>query len=71
MARTCRGICLLHKADPVPNAIRYEMGQKRCTFCGLFLTTEKTRCICCQAVLRTRARGKKLKEIEANYELLR
>lgn len=61
MGRTCRGICVMHKAEPVPNRVRYKLGQKRCTFCGLFLTTEKIRCVCCQAVLRTKARGKKPK----------
>jgi len=37
MGKTCRGICILHKAKPVPNRIRYELGHKRCTFCGVFL----------------------------------
>ena len=37
MGRTCRGICQMHKAESVPNKIRYEIGQKRCTFCGIFL----------------------------------
>ena len=70
MGRTCRGICLMHKADPVPNKVRYKMGQKRCTFCGLFLTTEKTRCLCCQAVLRTKARGKSSKGFEGHSDNL-
>lgn len=61
VGRTCRGICQMHKAEPVPNRVRYEVGQKRCTFCGLFLTTESIRCVCCKAVLRTKARGKKPK----------
>jgi len=26
----------MHKAEPVSNKIRYEIGQKRCTFCGIF-----------------------------------
>jgi hypothetical protein len=59
VGRTCRGICQIHKADAVPNKIRYDIGQKRCTFCGIFLDIEDTRCICCKAVLRTRARSKK------------
>ena len=59
MGRTCRNICVLHKAKPVLNKIRYKIGQKRCTFCGIFLTDEDTRCICCKAVLRTTVRGKK------------
>jgi hypothetical protein len=68
MGRTCRGICEMHKAEPVPNRIRYKLGQKRCTFCGLFLTTEAIRCICCQAVLRTKARGKKLKQSQESLQ---
>jgi len=59
MGRTCRGICQMHKAEPVPNKIRYEIGQKRCTFCGIFLSVEDARCVCCKAVLRTKPRGKK------------
>jgi len=49
----------MYKAEPVPNKIRYEIGQKRCTFCGIFLEVDEARCICCKAVLRTKARGKK------------
>ncbi len=26
----------MHEAKPMPNGLRYESGQKRCTFCGLF-----------------------------------
>lgn len=59
MGRTCRGVCIMHKAESVPNKIRYIVGQKRCTFCGVFLATESTRCLCCKAVLRTRPRGKR------------
>ncbi|HUT06508.1 MAG TPA: hypothetical protein VMW74_07470 [Nitrosopumilaceae archaeon] len=59
MGRTCRNICLIHKAEAVPNKIRYQIGQKRCTFCGIFLSIKDSRCICCKAVLRTNARGKK------------
>lgn len=49
----------MYRAEPVPNKIRYEIGQKRCTFCGLFMQVDETRCVCCKAVLRTKARGKK------------
>jgi hypothetical protein len=61
MARTCKNICLMHKAEPAPNKIRYQIGQKRCTFCGIFLSTPDSRCICCKAVLRTNPRSKKIK----------
>ena len=59
MGRTCRGICEMNQAEPAPNKIRYEIGQKRCTFCGIFLSIQDARCICCKAVLRTKARCKK------------
>jgi len=59
MGRTCKGICLALRAGPVPNRLRYEMGHKRCTFCGLYLVIADPRCPCCRAVLRTKPRGKK------------
>ena len=59
MGRTCRNICTRYQADPVPNKIRYEIGQKRCTFCGIFLSLDDVRCICCKAVLRTKPRSKR------------
>jgi len=68
VGRTCRGICLRHKAGPAPNKIRYEIGQKRCTFCGIFLKVDDSRCMCCKAVLRTKARGKK-KNQEDSFEI--
>ena len=49
----------MYRAVPAANKIRYEIGQKRCTFCGIFLSIKDSRCICCKAVLRTKARGKK------------
>lgn len=59
MGRTCKGICILHQAEPTPNKVRYDMGQKRCTYCGIFILTEKIRCLCCKTILRTKPRGKK------------
>ena len=59
LGRTCRNICKRYQAEAVPNKIRYEIGQKRCTFCGIFMTNCDTRCVCCKAVLRTKPRSKK------------
>lgn len=59
MGKTCRGLCRTYEADPAPNSLRYGMGQKRCTFCEVFLYIEGNRCACCQTVLRTKARSKK------------
>jgi hypothetical protein len=59
MGRTCRNICLRYQAKPVSNRIRYVMGHKRCTFCGIFLLQEDVRCVCCRSVLRTNPKNKK------------
>ena len=71
MGRTCRGICIFYKAKPVSNKIRYEIGHKRCSFCGIFFEFGDVRCICCKAVLRTKARKKitgKLSSLEFNLK---
>ncbi len=60
MGRTCKGLCVIMKADSLPNRLRYVLGQKRCTFCGCFFSTEDIRCPCCKAVLRTKPRSKKM-----------
>ncbi|EGG42295.1 hypothetical protein Nlim_0943 [Candidatus Nitrosarchaeum limnium SFB1] len=60
MGKTCREICVDSKGIPMSNSKRYENGQKRCTFCGLFLETSEVRCSCCKGMLRTKSRGKKL-----------
>lgn len=70
MGRTCKGICLRYRAESVPNKIRYEIGHKRCTFCGLFLKIDEIRCICCKAVLRTKPRGSKEKKQKEEQTLL-
>ena len=59
MGRSCRGICIQLAAESVPNKIRYQVGHKRCSFCGIFFSTPDIRCPCCKAALRTKPRGKK------------
>ena len=59
MGRTCNNICERHKTAPAPNRIRYEIWQKRCTFCGIFVISTDARCMCCKAVLRTKPRSRK------------
>lgn len=48
------------------NNLRYRLGHKRCTFCGIFLNVPESRCPCCKTMLRTRSRSKN-KKIEV-YE---
>jgi len=48
----------MHEAKPMPNGLRYESGQKRCTFCGIFFLIDDVRCPCCKVVLRTNPRSR-------------
>lgn len=61
MGRTCKGICELLKAEPLPNKERYVSGHKRCSFCSTYFSHDGIRCPCCQATLRTKPRSKKIK----------
>lgn len=57
MAASCRGICAYIQGMPMTNGQRYKSGQKRCTFCSLFLDTSEIRCPCCKTILRTKSRS--------------
>ena len=63
MGRSCRGICESLAAESIPNKLRYEMGHKRCSHCGIFFSIPEIRCPCCKAALRTKPRGKKLRSV--------
>ena len=67
MARSCKGICQMMAADSVPNKMRYKLGHKRCSYCGIFFSTGESRCPCCKAALRTKARGKRKEDIFGLY----
>lgn len=49
---------------------KYQEGQKRCSFCGIFIDCEQVRCPCCHTILRTKARNRnsKMKRIESAYQ---
>ena len=59
MGFSCKGICIDFKGDAIPNGSKYNAGQKRCSFCGLFMNVQAIRCPCCSAILRTKSRNKK------------
>ncbi|QLH10772.1 hypothetical protein DSQ20_04270 [Nitrosarchaeum sp. AC2] len=58
MTYRCNGICVLHKVIPFSTR-KYENGQKRCSFCSIFIKTQNLRCICCHSLLRTKSRTSK------------
>ncbi|WP_428327025.1 hypothetical protein [Nitrosopumilus sp.] len=58
----CNGSCKKYKATSTSiDGGRYELGQKRCPECELFITWEGLWCPCCGRLLRTKPRAKKLK----------
>ena len=58
---TCKGICILHKAQKPVGTGRYSTGQKRCQICELFLKWDGLWCPCCGYRLRTKPRNLKYK----------
>lgn len=54
----CKGICDRYesKSPSDSNRHRYELGQKWCTDCEIFLKWDKPNCPCCGNKLRTKPR---------------
>lgn len=61
MTFQCKGACEFHKSEGIPTNLIYQMGQKRCSLCEIFLETSNLRCPCCNSKLRTKARRSKNK----------
>jgi len=58
----CKEVCKKFKAEkPSNDKGRYEMGQKRCNACDIFLNYSDVRCPCCGCNLRTKPRSTKLR----------
>jgi len=53
---SCRGICERFRTSRGADQSRYKLGtnRKRCSKCEIWLTTEETRCPCCNCLLRTK-----------------
>lgn len=58
MAASCKGMCDEYKSQGITMKEKYQYGQKRCTYCSLFLTCKGPRCPCCKTILRTKPRGR-------------
>ena len=56
MGQMCKGVCIRYKGPRIQISKRYESGQKRCSYCDLFILTEAIRCPCCGVTLRTKPR---------------
>ncbi|PWU79863.1 MAG: hypothetical protein DLM72_15325 [Candidatus Nitrosopolaris wilkensis] len=67
---TCKDICIKYKATRThPGSSyyyseigRYNMGQKRCQVCDIFIKWSGVRCPCCHTTLRTVPRPRKYRQ---------
>ena len=53
----CKGTCVRHKAQKPLGVSRYNLGQKRCSICEIFINWDGRHCPCCSYVLRTKPKG--------------
>lgn len=62
MMKNCLGTCQNYRAlKPADNQSRYELGQRRCTKCGIFMMWAGIWCPCCGFRLRTKSHSSKSK----------
>ncbi len=52
----CNDVCLKYKANRPKDIGRYESGQKRCSYCGIFMTYDGLNCPCCATRLQYNGR---------------
>ena len=57
----CKGICHTHavKKRPSKDGGPYESGQKRCSFCEIYIMCVGAHCPCCGCALRSNPRNAK------------
>lgn len=70
MGQSCKGICERYKANTVLNGLRYKLGQKRCSYCEIFIEWKGFRCPCCGTILRLGTRSAAGKKRNNNVKKL-
>ncbi len=55
MSCYCKGVCSREKAEPVKG---FHTGQKYCSVCTIYITTEKIFCPCCKRKYRVKKRSR-------------
>ena len=55
----CVGLCVRYRAVKSPIGGRYEIGQKRCSTCDIFIEWDGIVCPCCGYRLRTKSRRRR------------
>jgi len=56
---TCKGVCTKYKTNKPFGGNRYEIGQKMCSICGIFVMWDGKHCPYCNYTLRTKPKGTK------------
>jgi len=59
---TCKGICIRYKATKPNGVSRYQIGQKRCNICNVYIKWDGLFCPCCNYRLRSNTHYMKYKE---------
>ena len=70
--QVCSGLCDRYKKESLkeklvklskslPGQFRYKNGQRWCTLCAQFITTQEILCPCCKTRLRSKPRTKRRK----------
>lgn len=66
MSNTCKGICKKYKANKPFGRSRYDVGQKKCQICGIFVKWDGLYCPCCCCKLRTKPRNTEKKGLKCS-----
>ena len=66
MSCSCNGICIRQKSEPVKG---FHTGQKYCSICSIYITTDKIFCVCCNRKYRTKKRNRR-KQIATKIDLV-
>ncbi|HUT06290.1 MAG TPA: hypothetical protein VMW74_06345 [Nitrosopumilaceae archaeon] len=66
MSCSCNGICSRQKIEPVKG---FASGQKYCSVCAIYITTENVFCQCCKRKYRTKKRSRWKKTAPKIYHL--
>lgn len=64
----CKGQCTNFRAERVSNGFRYQIGQKRCSYCSIYVNVDGSNCPCCSGRLRTKPRKSASKRASLNLK---
>lgn len=66
MSARCKDQCTNFRATRCSNGFRYTLGQKRCSYCSIYVNVDGFNCPCCGGRLRTKPRKSASKRSSLN-----